>query len=60
MVGSCRCVVVGKGILSAVKYYGSLVFSAVKYYGSLGFVPVSVGTIPLWVGEEDEKTSSSL
>ena len=49
MVGSCRCVVVGEGILSAVKYYGSLVF-----------VSVFLVTIPLWVGEEDEKTSSSL
>jgi len=49
MVGSCRCTVVGEGILFIVKYYGSLVY-----------VPVSVGTIPPWVGEEDEKTSSSL
>jgi len=39
----------GEGILSAVNYYGSLVF-----------VPVSVGTILPWTGEEDEKTSLSL
>jgi len=39
---------------------GEGIHSAMKYYGSLVFVPVSMGTIPPWVGEEDEKTSSSL
>jgi len=49
MVGSCRCIVVGKGF-----------FLVPKVLRFIGFVPVSVGAILSWVGGEDGKISSSL